>query len=100
MVIDFHTHAFPDELAKKAIPKLAANGNIANIGDGTVRSLLAEMGRSGVDRAVILNIATNAKQQTNVKQLRDSDQKTHTRASTLSARYTRTARTSSRRQSA
>ena len=66
MVIDFHTHAFPDELAKKAIPKLAANGNIANVGDGTVRSLLAEMGRSGVDRAVILNIATNAKQQTNV----------------------------------
>ena len=62
MVIDFHTHAFPDELAKKAIPKLAANGNIANVGDGTVRSLLAEMGRSGVDRAVILNIATNAKQ--------------------------------------
>lgn len=60
MVIDFHTHAFPDELAKKAIPKLAANGNIANVGDGTVRSLLAEMGRSGIDRAVILNIATNA----------------------------------------
>ena len=50
MVIDFHTHAFPDELAKKAIPKLAANGNIANVGDGTVRSLLAEMGRR--DRAI------------------------------------------------
>ena len=99
MVIDFHTHAFPDELAKKAIPKLAANGNIANVGDGTVRSLLAEMGRSGVDRAVILNIATNAKQQTNVNNFAIAT-KTHTRASTLSARYTRTARTSSRRQSA
>ena len=66
MIIDFHTHAFPDELAKKAIPKLAATGNIANVGDGTVSCLLSHMDDSGVDRAVILNIATNARQQTNV----------------------------------
>ena len=83
MVIDFHTHAFPDELAKKAIPKLAANGNIANVGDGTVRSLLAEMGRSGVDRAVILNIATNAKQQTNVNNFAIATKNTYPRLYTL-----------------
>lgn len=83
MVIDFHTHAFPDELAKKAIPKLAANGNIANVGDGTVRSLLTEMGRSGVDRAVILNIATNAKQQTNVNNFAIATKNTYPRLYTL-----------------
>ncbi len=66
MLIDFHTHAFPDKVAEKAIPKLAGIGGIEPYGDGTVPSLLSRMDEWGVDRAVILNIATNPKQQTNV----------------------------------
>ncbi len=66
MLIDFHTHAFPDKVAEKAIPKLAGIGGIEAHGDGTVSSLISRMDEWGVDRAVILNIATNPKQQTNV----------------------------------
>lgn len=66
MIIDFHAHAFPDKVAQKAIPKLAGVGGIEPWGDGTVSSILSRMDEWGVDRAVILNIATNAKQQTNV----------------------------------
>lgn len=66
MLIDFHTHAFPDNVAAKAIPKLSGIGGIAPCGDGTVSSLLSRMDGWGVDMAVVLNIATNPKQQTNV----------------------------------
>lgn len=66
MLIDFHAHAFPDKVAEKAIPKLAGIGGIENVGNGTIRDLLAKMDAWGVDRSVILNIATNAHQQTSV----------------------------------
>ncbi len=66
MIIDFHTHAFPDAVAEKAIPKLSGIGGITPFGDGTLKSLLLRMDQWQVDRAVILNIATNPKQQTNV----------------------------------
>ncbi len=66
MIIDFHTHAFPDAVAAKAIPKLAGIGGIEPYGDGTAGSLLSRMDEWGIDGAVILNIATNPKQQTNV----------------------------------
>ena len=66
MLIDFHTHAFPDSVAAKAIPKLSGIGGIEPHGDGTVSSLISRMDEWGVNGAVILNIATNPKQQTNV----------------------------------
>ncbi len=66
MLIDFHVHAFPDFLASKAVPLLAEKGGIPYFGDGTVSNLIAKMDECGVDRSVILNIATNPKQQTNV----------------------------------
>ncbi len=66
MIIDFHTHAFPDEVAKKAIPKLTAASGLECHSDGTVSCLISRMDEAGIDRAVVLNIATNPKQQTNV----------------------------------
>jgi len=66
MIIDFHTHAFPDKVAEKAIPKLTGIGGIDCYGDGTVKSILSRMDEWGIDRAVMLSIATNPKQQTNV----------------------------------
>ncbi|MCI8386868.1 MAG: amidohydrolase [Clostridiales bacterium] len=67
MVIDFHTHAFPDTLAERAISKLSSTGGgLKSYGSGTITSLLDSMDISGIDRAVILNIATNPRQQTNV----------------------------------
>ncbi len=63
MLIDFHTHAFPDSLAEKAIPKLAACGNITPFGNGKIPDLIAHMDLYGVDYSVVLNIATNPHQE-------------------------------------
>lgn len=67
MLIDFHTHAFPAEIAKRAIDKLAyVSGGLVPQSEGTVDSLKREMAKDGVDISVVLSIATNPKQQTNV----------------------------------
>ena len=63
MLIDFHTHCFPDPVAAKAIPKLAGIGGLPPFTDGTVGGLLRAMDRCGVSHAVCLNIATNTHQQ-------------------------------------
>ncbi len=65
MIIDFHTHAFPDTLAPRAMETLTANAAVCGYTahtNGTVAGLLASMDKAGVDRSVICNIATNARQ--------------------------------------
>ena len=67
MLIDFHTHCFPDKIAGKAIDKLAdASGGLQPHTDGTLAGLRASMKRHGVDVSVVLSIATNAHQQQSV----------------------------------
>lgn len=67
MLIDFHTHAFPDEISSKALSKLSyISGGLETQTEGTVSSLKQEMKKDGVDISVVLSIATNPKQQTNV----------------------------------
>ncbi len=63
-VIDFHTHAFPDALAPRAMATLEANANgiYRPHTDGTLGGLLASMDAAGVTRSVVCNIATNARQ--------------------------------------
>ena len=67
MLIDFHTHAFPEKIASSAIAKLAHDsGGLVPQTDGTVASLKEEMRKDGVDISVVHSIATNPKQQTKV----------------------------------
>ena len=67
MLIDFHTHCFPDKIAPRAVEKLAdASGGLVPGTDGTVEGLRQSMARGGVDASVVLNIATNAHQQKSV----------------------------------
>jgi len=67
MLIDFHTHCFPGKIAQKAVEKLSfASGGLKNHTDGTTEGLQKLMKESGVDKAVVLNIATNAHQQKSV----------------------------------
>lgn len=63
MIIDFHAHCFAPEVARKAMPRLAANCAAAPYFDGTPEGLIGLMGQSGIDRSVIANIATNPRQQ-------------------------------------
>lgn len=67
MVIDFHTHCFPDKIAEKAIEKLAyVSGGLVPCTDGTLDGLRQSMAKDGVDLSVVLSIATNAHQQHSV----------------------------------
>ena len=63
MLIDFHTHCFPDILAEKAVKKLSfLSGGLKPHTDGTVLGLKNRMQKDRVDISVVLNIATNAHQ--------------------------------------
>lgn len=67
MIIDFHTHCFPEKIARKTIDKLSfVSGGLIPQTDGTKESLLFLMSKDGVDKSVALSIATNANQQTKV----------------------------------
>lgn len=66
MIIDFHTHAFPNTLAPRAMEKLSAACGLVPKHDGSVRSLLSLMDACSVDRAVVLSIATGAHQEPSV----------------------------------
>ena len=64
MVIDFHTHVFPDKLAPRAIKALDDDaGNIYELAnDGTVSGLLKNMDDWGIDISVIQPVITKQSQ--------------------------------------
>ena len=62
MVIDFHTHIFPDKIAGATINALSTNASIPPHNDGTLSGLLSQMAESGVDISVNLPVLTKAKQ--------------------------------------
>ena len=67
MLIDFHTHCFPEKIAGKAIATLSnAAGGFINYSDGTADGLKKSMADGGVDKSVVLNISTNEHQQKSV----------------------------------
>lgn len=69
MVIDFHTHCFPDELADRAVGRLAQSGGIPNYLDGRVDSIKASMKKAGIDYSVLLPIATKPEQHTTINKI-------------------------------
>ena len=62
MVIDFHTHVFPDRIAEKTVKILEQNGGIPSHSDGTVGALLSRMAAAGVDISINLPVLTKAEQ--------------------------------------
>jgi len=61
-IIDFHTHAFPDNLSVRVIKMLEEEGGVNACLDGKISSLLLSMDRCGIETSVICNIATNFSQ--------------------------------------
>ena len=59
MIVDFHTHVFPDKIAEKTIAYLSAKGGIPPFSDGTVTGLRRRMEEAGVSLAVTLPVLTN-----------------------------------------
>lgn len=58
MIIDFHTHTFPDRIVKRAIAKLSESAHIKNYLDGTLDDLKSSMQSAGIDYAVLLPVVT------------------------------------------
>jgi len=61
-IIDIHTHAFPDELAQRAVTMLSEHANVPPHTDGTCEGLRASMKRAGIARSAIMPIATKPSQ--------------------------------------
>jgi hypothetical protein len=62
-IIDFHTHAFPDELAPRAMKKLMSEApGVKSFLDGTITSLVESMDRNGISHSLICCIATALEQ--------------------------------------
>ncbi|MCX7988186.1 MAG: amidohydrolase family protein [Thermodesulfovibrio sp.] len=61
-IIDFHTHAFPDEIAGKAMAKLQEECIVKACLNGTLGALLKSMDQNGITKSVLCNIATKPEQ--------------------------------------
>lgn len=59
MIVDFHTHTFPDKIAPMALNRLQTMSHNAVFTDGTVLGLLDSMEIAGVSHSVILPVVTN-----------------------------------------
>jgi len=59
MIIDFHTHTFPEKIAQRAIAGMQANSHAAAFSEGTAASLSASMKAAGIAHSVVLPVATN-----------------------------------------
>lgn len=64
MLIDFHAHVFPDELAPRAMGALlpSVEGLYTPVHDGTVGGLLRNMDEWGIDVSVVMPVITKASQ--------------------------------------
>ena len=62
MIIDFHTHIFPDKIAQRSIQSLSEVSGVKAATDGTLSGLLASMDKSGVDLSVIMPVVTKPSQ--------------------------------------
>ena len=59
LIIDIHTHVFPESIAQRAVRQLQQNSHIALYSDGTEADLLAHEKQARVDLAVVQPVATN-----------------------------------------
>lgn len=62
MIIDFHVHCFPDELAPKAVKALTECSGVQAQLDGTVANVKESMRNAGINHSVVLSIATRPAQ--------------------------------------
>ncbi len=59
MIIDFHTHIFPDNIAAYALKHMQSMSHTAVYTDGTAQSVRRSMARAGVTYSVVLPVITN-----------------------------------------
>lgn len=66
MIIDFHTHVFPDDFADHAMSVLSENAGVSYDASAKADSLLSVMDSCGIDKSVVLHVVTKESQHSNV----------------------------------
>lgn len=66
MIIDFHTHTFPDRIAAASIKVLEDTSDTIGFTDGTNKGLIESMKKAGVDMSIILPVVTNPVKTSNI----------------------------------
>ena len=69
MIIDFHTHTFPDKIAEAALTSLRAASHTCSFTNGTVSGLRESMKTASIDLSVVLPVATNPKKVQSINDL-------------------------------
>ncbi len=69
MIIDIHTHTFPDALAERAVESLKKNSHSTNYLSGRLDDLKQSMRSAGYDYVVLLPVVTKPAQQETVNRL-------------------------------
>lgn len=62
MVIDFHTHIFPEKIAEKTVQKLGSVINLTPAMNGTEYGLIDSMEKGNIDISVVLPVVTEIRQ--------------------------------------
>ena len=62
MIIDMHTHIFPDEISAAVIEKLSRISRTPAFTNGTLNGLKKSKDAAQIDLSVILPVATNSRQ--------------------------------------
>jgi len=79
MIIDFHTHIFPDKIANKTVDALSRGASIPSHTDGTFKGLVSSMEKNGIDISVNLPVITRTSQLESVNNFaKDLNKKVYT----------------------
>ena len=62
MIIDFHTHIFPDKIAGRTLDYLSDIFGASPFADGTYTGLCNSMGKGAVDISIALSAVTKVSQ--------------------------------------
>lgn len=62
MIVDFHTHTFPEKIAASTLLKLQNMSHTRPFTDGTEAGLAASMAQAGIDYSLVLPVATAPRQ--------------------------------------
>lgn len=62
MIIDFHTHDFPDAIAEKSVALLRQRSGVTPYTDGTYNGLLQSMEQGEIDESILMPVVTKPSQ--------------------------------------
>lgn len=73
MIIDFHTHTYPEKIAARTVELLAGRSGTVPHSDGTLEGLEENMQQRHVDMSVVLPVATSPKQYKRINEVAQAE---------------------------